>query len=413
MTLLLVRYQDPSNAFTCRRESCFEVLESTYFDSSQFSHNHTILARIPQPESTNFKSLFHLLVSNDRDAQYEADLATWTFGKPRGLEMSFQDTQQIVQETFQMILDEYWCFSSIADHLRAAFVGQRHAYPMLNPALSRKCLTKLYSRFGKKEVWREASLVRWSSALTSVADSMGKRSGLSFSEKYLANARYLLSSIIEAGVHKQLGHQSPLSIYLLPTFRGEWASKQEQLNERTNSWVAELMNAGLRNETLEEYSAYEKRCLVSGDYEHWRSQLDDRLIGIRFIGLETGNSAGAWRVWISWPPDEHAGEFWERIETDMQQRQQHENAEDLHPEVPGAWQDREPDSHSCWAQAGHVRRIAGQKKPRSGRKACRILRQIGSFDLPKEKYSCCTEAQATVKTLRQCLKTSSKRFGIT
>ncbi|KAL9617488.1 MAG: hypothetical protein Q9160_007699 [Pyrenula sp. 1 TL-2023] len=394
------------------RELCFKVFESIYFDSSQTSHNDTILARIPQPESTDFKSLFHLLKSNDRDAHYEADFAAWAFGKPRDLKISFEDAQEIVQESFQMILDEYWCFTSIARHLKAAFVVQRYGYPMLNPALSRKCLTGLYSRFGKKEVWREAGLARWSSALTSAADSLGRRCETNYSDKNLGNARYILSSIVAAEGRnqlKQLGRQSPLSIFLLHTFRRNWFSVQERVSERANLWVAELKSAGLKNETIEQYCAYEKQHLVSGTYRHWHSQLDDRLVGIRFIRLDTDKSAGAWRVWISWPLDEHAGEFWKGVENGMQRRPEHNDAEDLEPEVPGAWQDEEPERHSCWAQADHVRRIVGQKA-NSSRKARRLLRQIGFYSVPEGKQNCCVEAQGSVETLRQCAKTTSKDF---
>jgi hypothetical protein len=91
------------------------------------------------------------------------------------------------------------------------------------------------------------------------------------------------------------------------------------------AWLQTLQGFGI---DLERYGKTERK-LFYQESSSWRN-LElcmpgrDEVCPLRLVGLQVGPKPEDWKVWLSEPSDEFAGEFWDMLE---------------HPErtIPGAW----------------------------------------------------------------------------
>lgn len=299
-----------------------------------------------------------------------------------------------------MLYRRNWCWPSITSRSIYAFSCATYARGfMLNPAL-------FWIKLGQKYLNRDC--IQWkttqdlrepSSALVCLAEIMRKVIRSRLRERYLPGWRRILSRVIELYGHNQLGRKSPLFEFVqVETYR-EWPVAQEKLSQMASIWIHELISAGLTGSRFEQYLEFEKVYLPLRWKKHRIGafgRLDDPCV--RIISLTIEKSSKSCRVWVSWPPDEHAGEFWRMVENTMYSDVQ-EECKDSKLHIPGAWQ--EEYNHNCWAQRNHISSVYFRYDRGRGskRKARRILRHIGFFDLPEEEYKCCKLADHTVKAL--------------
>jgi hypothetical protein len=98
--------------------------------------------------------------------------------------------------------------------------------------------------------------------------------------------------------------------------------------EALPTWLQTLREFGI---DLERYGKIEQKLFYQKDWPARDIKLSDLFHGrevytLHLIGLNVGPEPKDWKIWVSEPCDEFAGDFWDMLE---------------HPErtIPGAWDD--------------------------------------------------------------------------
>lgn len=276
----------------------------------------------------------------------------------------------------------------------------------LNPAFFWLWLREkdLSSECVRRDTWQTCRLRSCSSALAAIASANGKVHRSRYEEVFLPGWRQILLQAIELDGLGQLGTSSPLASFVFNrhTSKSLWALDVDRISETIELWMHELLAAGMTNEALRRYCEHERQIWSQGllgenyDFEYFKS--DEMMRGIRAICPPSESIWLSCHVWISWPLDETAGEFWATVEdvapTDGDNV---DNEEAIRVSMPGAW--KEEKDHGCWAKVKHVRFFYYCQDQRCRRQARRVLRQIRYFELGRAECECCERAEWAIHQL--------------
>ena len=143
-------------------------------------------------------------------------------------------------------------------------------------------------------------------------------------QKYIAGWRDILRQAVKLNGHLSFlrNGRSPAITYL--NCSHAFNARLEDLNKYLRSWVNELALAGA---DLVEYGRAEQDhllCTSLAPCVFIYYGLRKNFFWVRVTNLTYGPKVEDWQIWISWPFDEWAGEFWNWVEN---------------PELfmPGAW----------------------------------------------------------------------------